>query len=55
MIETARDFTRQFNMRHLIHAYRHTVGAVDQNISRLQQRITEEVVCAKNLFAQLVA
>ncbi len=44
VIEAARDLARELDVRHLILAHRHLVGAVDQDVGRLQQRIAEETV-----------
>ena len=39
VVEAACDFTGDFDVRHLVFAHRHLIGAVDQNVSALQQRI----------------
>jgi hypothetical protein len=44
VIEAARDLARELDVRHLVLAHRHLVGAVDQDVGRLQQRIAEKAV-----------
>ena len=44
VIETACDLACELDMRHLVFAHRHAVGAIDQNIGALQQRVTEKTV-----------
>ena len=39
IIEAPRDFTCEFDMRHLVFTDRHIARLVDQNIGGLQQRI----------------
>jgi hypothetical protein len=53
MVEAARQLTRKLDVRHLILAHRHLVGAVDQDVGRLQQRIAEKTVGRQILVLQL--
>ena len=51
MIEAARDFAADFEVRYLIFAHRHFVSAVNHDISRLHKRIAEKAVrCEIFLF-----
>jgi P-type Cu+ transporter len=52
MIEAARDLARELDVRHLILAHRHLIGAVDQDVGALQQRIAEEAVGRKIFLGQ---
>ena len=53
MIEATGDFTRQFDMRHLVFANRYMARVVDKDVGRLQQRVTEEAIGRQVLVRQL--
>ena len=53
VIETARDLARELNVGHLIVAYRNAVGAIDQDIGGLQQRIAKKAISRQILVRQL--
>ena len=53
VIETARDLAREFNVGHLVVAHRNLVGAIDQDVGGLQQRIAEKAVGRQILVRQL--
>jgi hypothetical protein len=53
VVEAARDLAREFDVGHLVLAHRHPVGAVDQDVGRLQQRIAEEAVGGEVLVREL--
>ena len=44
VIEAARDFARDLDVRRLVFADRHEAGLVDQDVGRLQKRVAEEAV-----------
>ena len=44
VIETAGNLAGEFDMRHLILAYRHLCRPVDEDVRALQQRISQEAV-----------
>ena len=52
MVKATRDLARQLDVHHLVLAYRHQAGPINQNVSRLQQRIAEEAVGREVLFLQ---
>jgi hypothetical protein len=52
VVEAAGDFARKLDVRHLVLAHRHLVGAVDQDVGRLQQRVAEETVGGQILVFQ---
>ena len=53
VIEAPRDLTRDFDMRHLILAHWHAVGAVYQDVRALQQRITEKAIGGEVFLGEL--
>jgi hypothetical protein len=53
MVEAARKLARKLDVRHLILTHRHLVGAIDQDVGRLQQRIAEETVGRQILVLEL--
>ena len=50
-----RHFTRQFDVRHLIFSHRYVIRFVHQDVSRLQQRISQKSVGTKIFFFDIVA
>ena len=44
VVEAARHLAREFHVRGLVLAHRHVGGLVDEDVSRLQQRIAEEAI-----------
>ena len=44
MIEAAREFAHQLEVRYLILADRHHVGAIDQDVGALHHRVAEKAV-----------
>ena len=53
VVEAARQFARDLNMRDLVLADRHLVGAVDQDVGAHQERIAEEAVGRQVLVRHL--
>ena len=52
MVEATRDLARQLDVHHLVLANRHQAGPINQDVSRLQERIAEETVGREILFLQ---
>ena len=53
VIEAARDLAGKFDVRNLVFADRHAIGAVDQDVRSLQQWIAEEAVGREIFLGQL--
>jgi hypothetical protein len=53
VVEAAGQFAGELDVRNLVLAHRHLVGAVDQDIGAHQQRIAEEAVGGQILVGQL--
>ncbi|EXI74058.1 MAG: hypothetical protein AW07_02196 [Candidatus Accumulibacter sp. SK-11] len=54
MVEATRDLARELDVRHLILANRHLVGAVDQDVCRLQEGVAEEAIGRQILVLELL-
>jgi hypothetical protein len=54
VVEAARHFTREFDVRRLVLAHRHVVGLVDQDVGGLQQRVAQEAVGGQVAVLELV-
>ena len=54
VVEAAGNFARHLDVRHLVFAHRNEAGAVDQDVSGLQQRVAEEAVGGEILLLELL-
>ena len=54
MIEATRDFTSEFDMRHLIFSDRHRIRPIHQDVRGLQQGISEKPVRMQIAASELV-
>ncbi len=52
MVEAPADLAGEFDVRHLVLAHRHEVGAVNQDVGGLEQWIAEKTVGRQILFRQ---
>ena len=55
LVEAARHLARQLDVRHLVFAHRHKVCLVNQDVRRLQQRISQKAIGAEVLVLDVFA
>ena len=53
MVEAARYFTGQFNVRSLVFAHGHIGRFVDEDVGRLQQRVAQKAIGCQIAIFQL--